>query len=445
LNFTEIVLKLKALFQFISITMLNSSKARKKSQSSQGRFRRKYSRGEVAVIPRKSKNKKTGEVSSIQLYLRFPANVSKALWGINQKEFSLELEENEGNWNLADEIRDYVADDLRLFFKDKKETFDTTLASYLPVNWKNRGRYKTLKIDIPDLSKVVETYMDMVIWGRSKQTACAKKYHQSLKSDIAKLPQDLFEPEAIQNGILKLTSARMVNRLPNLISDAIDWAKDIGMLDQKLIGDTPNPYKLWSSKKMNRRKEPKKVSPVMIDLGYAKNANELPQNREDIRAFTPEEAMHIMEAFKHRADGVFYPFVVAKFLTGARPGELKALQWQDINDDCSVIHFAHAWDDGHKRRVSTKNEKERYFTAPKELQELLFSLRSSDYKQRLDEHIFKSKTGKPILLESFDRIWRVARARGKYTLGVIPELVAQGLVREYLDPYHSRHTLLRYK
>ena len=82
--------------------MLNSSKARKKSQSSQGRFRRKYSRGEVAVIPRKSKNKKTGEVSSIQLYLRFPANVSKALWGINQKEFSLELEDNEGNSNLAD-------------------------------------------------------------------------------------------------------------------------------------------------------------------------------------------------------------------------------------------------------------------------------------------------------------------------------------------------------
>ena len=148
-------------------------------------------------------------------------------------------------------------------------------------------------------------------------------------------------------------------------------------------------------------------------------------------AFTKDERDRILDYFNthpqpsHRH---YYPYLILAFFTGARPSELGALTWGDIDLEKGIINF-------NKKIIRTKNErkachglktqKNRIFTVNSQLKEILEAIP----KGREADLLFKTHTGK--LLDSSSifatTYWRIA---------------LQKLEIPYRTPYSTRHTFI---
>lgn len=160
---------------------------------------------------------------------------------------------------------------------------------------------------------------------------------------------------------------------------------------------------------------------------------------EDTRSFSVDEMNAIIKSFEssgHRKHLV--PIIKFLFWTGCRTGEAVGLKWRDIKWDKEIITFRRSYNKRLKLFKPTKTNTVRFFPLPKD--GLLWQLLKSLPQTSLDDVVFLSKTGKIIDANKLGEIWRGKESEG--LPGVIPTLIKEGKVREYLRLYATRHTFI---
>lgn len=160
---------------------------------------------------------------------------------------------------------------------------------------------------------------------------------------------------------------------------------------------------------------------------------------EDTRAFTLDEMNAIIEYFentptvKHWAD-----YVKFLFYTGCRPGEAAALRWKHISLDCKVIRFSQSYDASSRITKCTKTDTLRIFPCHSKLQLLLLEMKKENNNN--DSLVFAGKRNGQVDPNTFVQLWR-GRPNSRVK-GVMPILIEQGKVKQYLKAYATRHTFI---
>ncbi len=167
----------------------------------------------------------------------------------------------------------------------------------------------------------------------------------------------------------------------------------------------------------------------------------------DVKAFTLQEAQAIIDAYEtSKAVSHWTSLVKFLFWTGCRSGEAVALRWKHIKQDCTVITFEDSYDRLTKSTGDTKTYVDRIFRISdgSKLHTLLKQLESERLEpDNPNELVLKSKTGKQIDWNVFSDTWR---GRPKHSSrAIIPDLVEQGKVKQYLKPYATRHTFITHQ
>jgi integrase len=163
---------------------------------------------------------------------------------------------------------------------------------------------------------------------------------------------------------------------------------------------------------------------------------------DDTRAFTVEEMNAIIEAFEssgHRRH--LAPIIKFLFWTGCRTGEAVGLKWRDIKWDRELITIRRTYSQRLKLFKPTKKNIVRYFPIPKD--SLLWNLLKSMPERSKDDIVFPSKTGKIMDANKLGETWRGKES--ERIPGVIPTLIKEGKVKEYLRLYATRHTFISHQ
>ena len=264
--------------------------------------------------------------------------------------------------------------------------FDQTLAKYKP-----QTALSTITPITPIDPKLSLTPKDL--WQRyteyksSSVKETTRHYHASFGRLFVQLENiPVLDALEVKAGLEKITTIYQTKRALSQLSSACKWAKKHGVLDS-------NPYDGMSHEmpKYRYQTEPKP------------------------NAFTEAQREQVLEAFRnHRGNwngrgyaGSSYkhyaPIVEFLFLTGCRPSEAIGLQWKDVSEDCSLIHFQGSITtsgNGKPIRVSlSKNNKKRQFPCSERLRLLLQSYRPTDFDPKA--LVFPSPKGKTIIYNNF--------------------------------------------
>lgn len=146
-------------------------------------------------------------------------------------------------------------------------------------------------------------------------------------------------------------------------------------------------------------------------------------------AYTVEEMNVIIGAIALRSPH-YLAWTKALFWCAARPEELRALRWEHLSSNGTVLKIKEAWPIDAKRPQDTKTYRHSNFPLNPRLQRLFERLKPCSVPNRKD-WIFKSELGQPFNYANFQRRhWRPA----------IEELLNNGLVSYYGTQYDARHT-----
>lgn len=169
------------------------------------------------------------------------------------------------------------------------------------------------------------------------------------------------------------------------------------------------------------------------------NESDKDKNNEDSdkRAFSIDEMNAIIEAFETRQRKYLAPVIKFLFWTGCRTGEAVGLKWKDIRWDKEVITFTRTYNHKLKIYQPLKNGiKSRWFPMPKNGE--VWNLLKSIPQGNEDEIVFKAKEGGIINAARLHNVWHGNKHTG--SPGIIPKLIEQGKVSQYLKLYATRHT-----
>ncbi len=167
------------------------------------------------------------------------------------------------------------------------------------------------------------------------------------------------------------------------------------------------------------------------------------------KSYTWEEVEIILKYIKnHSRMSYWYDFVKFKFLTGCRTGEAIALMWCDIDWDKERVLIRRTYDRKTKKFYPLKNDKNykgsevRRFPLPNNGE--LWNLLKSIPQGESNEVIFKSRHRKIIDTTVFFSSWKGRKqdSRTSVKIGIIPALIQQGKLTQYLPPYNTRHTFI---
>ena len=117
------------------------------------------------------------------------------------------------------------------------------------------------------------------------------------------------------------------------------------------------------------------------------------------RALTKEERERMIELFTTHPDGLY---LAVMYYTGMRPGEVRGLQWGDIDWETNMIHVVRDIDyaaGGSVGELKTEKSK-RYIPVADSLRALLYPLR-----QAPAAFVFPGKDGKPLAQVTAIRMW----------------------------------------
>jgi len=89
-------------------------------------------------------------------------------------------------------------------------------------------------------------------------------------------------------------------------------------------------------------------------------------------------------------NGVLHDFIIAGLRTGLREGELKGLQWSDIDFDHRILTVRHSWCDYRKVLDTPKSNRERHIPLGDEVYEVLFR------RRRTSGFVFTVERGQPL-------------------------------------------------
>lgn len=166
------------------------------------------------------------------------------------------------------------------------------------------------------------------------------------------------------------------------------------------------------------------------------------ESDDDNRAFTVDEMNAIIEAFEssnHRKH--LAPIIKFLFLSGCRTAEAAGLKWRDVKWDRELITIRRAYNIRLKLFKPTKTNTVRFLPMP--TGGALWNLLKLIPQKQLDDVVFASKTGKVMDMNKLGETWRGKES--ERLPGVIPTLIKQGKVREYLRLYATRHTFISHQ
>ncbi len=278
----------------------------------------------------------------------------------------------------------------------KSECFDTSLERY---TFKRKQATKLRRTVNPSLIELWEMYSEY----RKPQVAVTtyrKSYVSRYAHHISRLPSHKLEDAVrIREHLLKHYSSCTARQMLVQLNAACSWA-----VKSEIVSS--NPF-------VGMAQEIKVVS------------------HGDIDPFTAQERNTIIKAYEvHPVYKHYHSFVCFLFLTGCRTGEAVGLKWKHISNDYSTITFSETYSSRYKLSKETKTGKTRKFPANAALKKLLSSMPRGDK----EEHLFKSKTGKPIHNEKFNEKggWR----------RILEGLIAANSMERYRSPYNTRHTFI---
>jgi integrase len=221
--------------------------------------------------------------------------------------------------------------------------------------------------------------------------------------DIHLPTQSIGEAVAIRDWLIANRTPNAAKRVLTQLTACCDWA-----MKSQLISENP-------------------FDGMAADIKIPKGASE----ETDINPFSLEERNQIIEAFKSDQYYKFYaPLIEFLFLTGCRPSEAIALQWQHISSDYRSIRFEQAVvisEHGLVCKKGLKTQKKRVFPANARLAALLASIKPAEATG--ETKIFPSPEGGWIDVHNLtNRAWRSVLAK-------LNEI-------KYRKLYQTRHTFI---
>lgn len=353
----------------------------------------------ITTYPRPEYRTKSGDIH-IEVYRgKLRLRLSRRLFNGNQKVIYTKQPNTQEGWRKAAQQVWQIEDDIRL------GQLDTTLSKYKPIS--NLSAVSSC----PELSLL--DLWDAYCEYRRPQisvTHFKENYQRRYRNAILNLPtQKISDAVAIRDYLLKNKSPGTTKQLLIQFNAASKYG-----VKSRLI--THNPFEGLACDIRTRKSK-----------GY-----------EDIDPFTAKERDAIIKAFEAHPHHQHYAnFVKFLFLTGCRTSEAVGLRWGDINFECTQIVFSSVI--SKKQRKTTKNNKIRRFPCNHSLQSLLLSIRPTT--PNLDKLVFTNTQGSTINPSTFiHNSWGGDRSKGK--MGIVAQLVEQGLVARYRPQYNTRHTFI---
>ena len=159
---------------------------------------------------------------------------------------------------------------------------------------------------------------------------------------------------------------------------------------------------------------------------------------KNIDPFSMLERDFIIKAFDLQRPE-YADFVRFLFWSGCRLGEAAALQWKDVNGDCSEIYFSQTINRNFGRK-GTKTNESRRFPCNQQVKEMLTRLQPITPTPL--GVVFPSNRGEEIKLDNFLRVWHGKHSRGEFTPGIVQKLANDGIINRYRSPYNCRHSFI---
>jgi integrase len=364
------------------------------------------------------------------LRLQFPSAVSQKTWGIRQKYLALGLSNTPENMAMAQHLASQAQMDLL------SGNLDKTLEKYKPPGFKKT--LEPIKAKTPELMELYAEFIETVIKPSVDQNTYKtyevinwNRINLCSNADIVADSTKIFDTLKIA------TTPSQVRRTLDILYNLLEWCKRRGIVER----DTYNPYREYKQDAPGKSKQVKPKHIIDQDL----------VEDDDFRGYSPEEAEHIVNAlaFRGSTKNLYRSFGLFLFLTGCRPSEAIGLQWQDVNEDCSVITFRRVFCATTKEEKGLKTRKfgkdKRKFPCGERLQNLLKEMRKNQENLNPKSKVFVSKNGKPVDWHSFYQVWSGRHDNFTDTDGVVEILAREKKVRFYLKPYATRHSFITWQ
>lgn len=346
--------------------------------------------------------------------LQFPAAISERMGkGKRQTYRSLGRKDTPENRVYANAIASRINADIQ----HPETLFDVSLEKYLGV--------KTSKPDVEEtvltIGELWELFIPYHLSGKKESTKFNYSTHyQSKVKPFWNYPVNQETANLIRQSFLEVSS-ETCQRTLQVLKNAYDWAIRQGKVTAKA-----NPF-----------------------LGIAKELK--PQRRVSILtgvppkyvAYSPEETQIILRELQVDPDACYY-YNCIRFLfsTGCRTGEALALTWRDIDLVRGEIYFNKSYDERWGVIGRSKNNKTRAFPMNNNLFDWLTSIKP----ERLEPNdiCFPGYKSQYIKHKKLWSVWGQKANEKSRIKGVVFRLAREGLIFDYLPPYHTRHTFINY-
>jgi integrase len=288
------------------------------------------------------------------------------------------------------------------------ERLDPTLAKYKP---QTALSVTPITPTQPDLGELWEQFLK---YKRPQCSPNTMKYmYGPFTGYLKRLPtQSLENAPRIQAWVLKNVPLDSGKRFITRLSACCKWAVQSGLIDS-------NPF-----------------DGLAAEIKIPKSTKG--EGLSDINPFSLEERDRIIDALETNqfcptksgySHSFYAPLIRFLFMTGCRPSEAVAVQWQHVSRDLRLITFEQViigTDSGRRIRQGLKTQERRRFPCNDALASLLKSIHTKD--DSINQWVFAGPNGKPVDLNNFrNRIWK-------------PVLAGLGI--EYRKLYQCRHTFI---
>ena len=379
------------------------------------------------------------------LRIQFPSKLSQKVWGLKQKYLYLNLPDNDQNRLIAELlVRDILLDIHDSYFDATLERYLNALEAYRPKplcqepNMLDNVVNKVLRQHT--LSNLFEKYLDYKS-DLLEETTLELSYRRRYAKTFSQCPQDLHDGLKIQKYLMKNYCSNKTKRMISVIANMVEWAK----LNRLLPASFLNVYKQYREDiKVIAKRETSQTIQELIHSGV------IDEPELEFCAFSSKEANAIIEAFEermcsnNRCSSPWDQVVKFLFFTGCRQGECAGLRWCDVSLDCTKITFRSSYNSRLKILKGLKTEGKgahsRAFPCGPKLQNLLLSIRPDNYDPLA--YVFQNSKGNPIDFCAFHMHWLGTVNSKQQVIGILPTLIKEGKVHQYLTPYSTRHTYI---
>ena len=393
-------------------------------------------------------------------YLKFPAQIARAVWKQEGKFLSIGLKANTGN---SSDEKEFLEESLGIWkkaCKDAKtpgEGYKLIKENYNLYNYRNS--FKVIGDErerCPSLHEICSlwfhTHKKSKLIPRNKasiEETTVRNYEQKLKI-LKDCPQDMFEQKAIKLWLVEKAkkSPWTASFLLSIIKNSFAWGKDEELIPSSVLIET----KSWNEaiQMVPETKAPKWSK----EKGYINTS-------QQFRGFSLKDTQTVLQSlkdfkWKNYPIGYFFIFGKLKFLTGCRTGEGLALQWKHFDESqrneevgrFGILRFEQSFSQSLKREKSIKNHMTHQLPCNQELASFLLDIQPENYKSS-DYIIEPNLKGKQRahFAQEFSNCWAGqsnTSGNKERVRGFMEELLDEGKLtqRIYHSSYATRHTFI---